>query len=211
MRMFIDAGFKLIKKAFAAEKNNADSETFAESNWCSLFRFSNLHKTGITCNNDQTNSGKFVTFIFMLSMISFACTSPAANNSISTERDNETSRTWMIEYSISGGFAGINRQLALSSNGLMTVTDEKIKKHIEHKVSQEQLKEISNILEQLDFSAHDKSPSILSKCADCFRYSLSIKKDDKKGGIVLDDLSLQGSKYIQLIRLLSSLMDESLK
>lgn len=209
--MFVDADFKLIKKAFVAGKNNADSETFAESNWCSLFRSPDIYKTEITCNNNQANNGKFVTFILIISIISFACTSPAANSSISTERDNEKSRAWMIEYSISGGFAGINRQLALSSSGLMTVTNEKIKKHIEYKASPEQLTEITNILEQLDFSANDKSPSILSKCADCFRYSLSIKKDDKKGGVVLDDISLQGSKYIQLIRLLSSLMDEALK
>ena len=59
--------------------------------------------------------------------------------------------------------------------------------------------------------AMEKASKLSGRCADCFIYTLSITADDRKGKITLNDLSLQGSKYSELIRLLSTMLDQALK
>ena len=153
----------------------------------------------------------FISFI-ILSITPASCTSAGTNSSPSTERIAEKPKSWVIEYSVSGGFAGIHHQLTLSKDGRLTVTNQKTMKHVELQASQEQLAKITGILEQLNFSVDTKTPSKLSgHCADCFQYSLTLTANSRKGAIILNDLSLNDSKYAVLIRLLSTMMDQALK
>lgn len=147
-------------------------------------------------------------FFAILFIIPVYCTAAGTSSSPSVEKHKK----WIIEYAISGGFAGIQRQLTLSSSGQLTAADKKFKKLTEQQISQEQLMEIGNILEQLDFSINEKNASRLGgKCADCFQYTLTLSVNDKKTTAILNDLTLQDSKYTQLIRFLSALMEQALK
>lgn len=113
----------------------------------------------------------------------------------------------MIEYSVSGGFAGIHRQLTLSNDGHFTTTDQRTKERVELQASEEQLASIAGILEQLSFSVDARASSKSSgQCADCFQYSLTLTANGRRGAIVLDDLSLGDSKCAALIGLLSTMM-----
>ncbi len=153
----------------------------------------------------------FMSFI-ILSITPASCASAGTNSSLSTEHHAEKPKSWIIEYTISGGFAGIHRHLTLNSSSQLTATDKKFKKLTEQQISQEQLMEIANILEQLNFSINEKNASRLGgKCADCFQYSLTLTANSRKGAIILNDLSLNDSKYAALIRLLSTMMDQALK
>ncbi len=156
---------------------------------------------------------KRLTLLFMyfiiLSIMPASCTTAGTNSSQKAEGKK---LSWTIEYSISGGFAGIRRQLIINSSGHLTAKDQKLKKDVGQQISQKQLAEIINILEQLNYSLDMENASKLSgRCADCFIYTLSITADDRKEKITLNDLSLQGSKHSELIRLLSTMLDQALK
>jgi hypothetical protein len=169
-------------------------------------------KRGLGARNMKSPFKKILTPLFIsfiiLSIMSASCASAGTNSSHSAERQEK----WIIEYTISGGFAGIRRQLIINSSGYLTATDQKLKKDERQQISQNQLAEIINILEHLNYSLHTENASKLSgRCADCFIYTLSITAGDRKGKITLNDLSLQGSKYNELIRLLSTMLEQALK
>lgn len=147
-----------------------------------------------------------------LSIFSASCASAGENSNLSTGHHAEKPMLWVIEYSISGGFAGIYHQLTLSKEGHLSATDQKTKKHVELQASKDQLAKITGILEQINFSVDANAPSKLSgRCADCFQYSLTLTANSRKGAVMLNDLSLNDSKYAALIRLLSTMMNQALK
>lgn len=153
----------------------------------------------------------FISFI-ILSIMPASCTAAGTNSALSTEHQAEKPKSWKIEYNVSGGFAGIRRQLTINSSGHLTASDQKLRKNIKQQISQKQLAEITNILEQHSFSLRSDNISKLSnRCADCFVYTLNLTADGSKGKITVNDLSLKDSKHIALINLLSTMLDQALK
>lgn len=155
---------------------------------------------------------KILTPLFMcfiiLSIMPASCAAAGTNSRPSVEKHKK----WIIEYAISGGFAGIRRQLTINSSGHLTAIDQKLKKNVEQQISQKQLAEIINTLEQINFSLmNDNTSKLSNRCADCFVYTLNLTADGSKGKITVNDLSLQDSKYIALIKLLSTMLDQALK
>ncbi len=159
---------------------------------------------------------KILTLLFIFFIVLFimpaSCTFAGTNSALSTEHQAEKPKSWKIEYNVSGGFAGIRQQLIINSSGHLTAIDQKLKKNVEQQISQKQLAEIINTLEQINFSLMNGNTSKLSnRCADCFVYTLNLTADGSKGKITVNDLSLQDSKYIALIKLLSTMLDQALK
>lgn len=165
-----------------------------------IMSLSMLHK--------RTGNAGFVIFLIIPLIVSVSCASAKANSSPLAEKQKK----WVIEYTISGGFAGIRRQLAINSSGHLTASDQKLRKNIEQQISQKQLAEIVNILVQYNFSlSNDNISKLSNRCADCFVYTLNLTADGSKGKITVNDLSLKDSKYIALINLLSTMLEQALK
>ena len=124
--------------------------------------------------------------------------------------DKQSTESWEIGYTVSGGFAGIMRQLKLSSNGRLLAIDLKKKIHMEQQASAEQLAEVSDILHKIDLSrAQTKRPDLKNKCADCFQRELTVVTDGQRHRLNIDDTVLEDQEYVQLIKLLSSLMNQA--
>lgn len=147
-------------------------------------------------------------FFAILFIIPASCAAAGTNSRPSVEKHKK----WIIEYAISGGFAGIRRQLTINSSGHLTASDQKLRKNIEQQISQKQLAEIVNILVQYNFSlSNDNISKLSNRCADCFVYTLNLTADGSKGKITVNDFSLKDSKYIALINLLSTMLEQALK
>lgn len=112
---------------------------------------------------------------------------------------------------IAGGFAGIQRQLRLSSNGKLIAADLKQKRSIEQHVSSWQLTDITSMLKKMDFSRIPEGRSKFSNnCADCFQHALTVVIDGQEHRRHFNDVSLRDSEYAPLIGLLSSLLNQAL-
>ena len=124
--------------------------------------------------------------------------------------EKQSTESWEIEYTMSGGFAGIMRQLKLSSNGRLLASDLKKKIHMEQQAPAEQVAEISDLLHKIDLSRASRSRfDLYKKCADCFERELTVITEGQRHKLYIDDTALEDQEYVRLIKLLSSLMDQA--
>ena len=120
-------------------------------------------------------------------------------------------RSWEIDYEVSGGFAGIQRKMNLSSDGKLIATDLKHKRTVEQQISEEQLTRITNMLTTINCQqVSDVRSKLSDRCADCFLHSLTLTIDDQQHTTSHNDISLRHSPYTSFIGLLSSLLDAAL-
>lgn len=139
-----------------------------------------------------------ILFIIALTMLLISsCSSPEI-----TYTPPPIQGDWTVRMTQSGGFAGVMRNIKVSSNGECTFTDERSKQTVTHQLSKEQLTELGSLIENLELTSAPSS----SVCADCFIYEIEIKSAGKKMLIHLDDMSLPNSGAQELIAFLSGLM-----
>jgi hypothetical protein len=118
---------------------------------------------------------------------------------------------WEIEYTRSGGFAGIRQRLQVSSSGTLTAADLNRNISIEQRASSDQLSGIAGMLEKMDAGGMtERAPAIRNVCRDCFQHALTVVIDGREYTQRLDDLSLPGSPAAPLIGVLSSLLQRTL-
>jgi hypothetical protein len=103
---------------------------------------------------------------------------------------------------------GMMRTMEIKSNGQATITDQRTKKTIPVKLTQNDLAQLEKAAGQSSYSA----PSEPTGCADCFVYRVEI--DDGTGGpftAEMDDVSLEKSGMSALVNYLRAFMETQLK
>ncbi len=178
------------------------------------------------------NSGEFFTFAFIciFSILSCKIADGGYTNNGKTARPQSTlvSQTdraalpgtvsdrrpwgsWSIIYGVTGGFAGIKRQLELESTGKVTVNDFKQKRTVRKEASREQMTNISTALSKIDFPETQRPQSgRSSNCRDCFEYTIIIFNDGRQYKLHYNDLSLRSSPCAGIAALLSAMMNHTL-
>jgi len=135
--------------------------------------------------------------------------SPSAPDDPATGKQH--SGCWTIAYEVSGGFAGIRRQLEVSGNGRTIASDLKKKRRVEQQAPPEQLAKIADALSKIDPSRlSEMGPKLSSRCADCFQHALTVDNVDQHYKLRVDDKTLEDPACAELIGLLSSLLDQTL-
>lgn len=115
---------------------------------------------------------------------------------------------WSLRMTQTGGIMGLRRSVEISSDGQMTVTDERTKKTVAVQLSDDDLARLKTMLSTMAYTDF-KSPAV---CADCFVYDLSVDRGSGKPlTVTLDDMSLDGSGLSDLISLVRGLMDKALQ
>ena len=137
--------------------------------------------------------------------------SPSVPDEPGTVSGKQHAGSWTIEYEVSGGFAGIRRQLILSGNGRIIASDLKSKRCVEKQAPPEQLVKIADALSKVDFSRLSATgPKFSNHCADCFQHTLTMINVDQFYKPYLDDATLKDPAWTELIGLLSSLLNQAL-
>lgn len=114
---------------------------------------------------------------------------------------------WSVKLTISGGIAGIQRNIQVNEEGKYKVTDERTGNTVEGELTGEQLTELEALVTAFEFS----SPKTKSVCADCFVYDLDIQSGGKKMLAQADDVNLGDSGMGALVEFLRGLMDTALQ
>jgi len=115
---------------------------------------------------------------------------------------------WSLHMNQMGGIMALHRSVEISSDGQMTVTDERTKKTVTIQLNDDDLARLKTMLSTMAYTDF-KSPTV---CADCFIYDLSVDRGSGKSlTITLDDMSLEGSGLSDLISLVRGLMDKALQ
>lgn len=128
-----------------------------------------------------------------------------------SSRDRPMPAQWEVEYHVSGGLAGVQRQLIFSSGGALIAEDLRTGVRVEMQVQASRVAEIAELMQAVDRSRIQGTPSIpTNRCADCFQHGLTVTIDGRKWKQRLDDLTLSRSPSASLVARLSSLLQEAL-
>jgi hypothetical protein len=116
--------------------------------------------------------------------------------------------SWQLSFVQSGGFAGVQLKLGVSSDGRLTAQDLRSGKTATKQLDAATLNKISGLVSTLALSA-SQSPG--SACADCFLYDLQLTTGGRTIQVHADDTTLAASGAQDLIALLQQLRDGALK
>ena len=118
------------------------------------------------------------------------------------------SADWTIQFSYSGGIAGMNRKLEINSSGQGTVTDERTGKTAKIQLTTGQLSQLRKFATESVYQPATKP----SACADCFVYTIQIESGSGKPfAAQVDDVNLESSGLASLVEFMRSVTDNALK
>ena len=109
---------------------------------------------------------------------------------------------WKIQYNRSGGFAGFNESMTLDTDGNLTVQSERPPADEQKKISEDQVKAITELLVQ---ACPFEVGSTKGVCADCFIYDLNIQMNGQTYAVQVSDITLT-EELQPLISALSQLL-----
>lgn len=116
---------------------------------------------------------------------------------------------WRTELVISGGFAGIHREMSLDASGSLTTREQHSGNERSRVVGCETVQEVTALYEAA--GAPPAAPGgFAPRCADCFTYTLKWYDGAKTLNYTVDSVGLEKSPYRPLLERLQALMDEPL-
>ena len=126
---------------------------------------------------------------------------------VTTPSMQDVSRdVWQLTLQLTGGFAGIDRQLELSSTGELKVTDRRRGTQVITQASATELAQIASMVADL------KSVDAVreSTCRDCVQYDLRIRLSGRSLLFNINDVSLVGTPVEPLAKVLTGVLNREL-
>ncbi len=117
--------------------------------------------------------------------------------------------SWHASLDQSGGFAGVQLHVEVSSDGRLTAEDQRSGKKLTKDLDPGTLARLSPLIASVVASS-PQAPQ-RSNCADCFLYDLQVTSGDHSVHVQADDTTLASSGAQELISLLQQLRDGALK
>ncbi len=133
--------------------------------------------------------------------------SAARPNSPAPEALPSPPSTWTIELTQTGGFAGVQLWVEVTSEGQLTARDQRSGRTAIEMLPTDSLAQLRQLVQEAAISESIK-PS--TSCADCFLYSLALTSDSGTQRMEADDVTLGSSGAQALIAYLRSLRDAAL-
>ncbi len=137
-----------------------------------------------------------------------ACRSPLSSEKSVTE---ESRNQWQVALNVSGGFAGLQRQLTIDNSGAFAASDRRAGT-IRGKLKTEQLTQLDELLGTLEGAITPQSrPSFPGGCADCLMSRLDVSFNGRHYSVTLRSGEVATPPYADLFAQLSMLMRETFK
>jgi hypothetical protein len=114
---------------------------------------------------------------------------------------------WTITLTQSGGFAGVQRSIEISSDGTIKAQDQRSGRSTTQDLSATQLQKLNELLSATAISTLTPVPPA---CADCFIYDLEVVSSGQTLKIQVNDVSIRDSGVEALINFLGKLRDDAL-
>jgi hypothetical protein len=115
---------------------------------------------------------------------------------------------WKVDFHLSGGLRGVDRTLAISSNGELSAEDRRQSARVTGKPTAADLDQIAPLVVRI--KSIPEIPRRDSSCRDCLSYNLDIEIGLERFTARLDDTTLPGSGLEELARALTTLLNRLL-
>jgi hypothetical protein len=107
--------------------------------------------------------------------------------------------TWRLTFTLSGGIAGLNRQLVVEKGGAATAIDAHRNQQVHRQIAREDLSEIERLAASL--ASFEKTAADM--CRDCLIYAIDLIVSGRTVRIRASDLTLSTSKASALVQTLT--------
>jgi hypothetical protein len=114
---------------------------------------------------------------------------------------------WRIEFTVSGGFAGIEHKLEVESSGAYQAENVQSGAKVEGTLPADIVADLEELLPVLCQATSSGRPPT---CADCFQYSLEVETGNAVYRASLNDISLPESPASPLVGALMQILNETL-
>jgi len=156
----------------------------------------------------STRIGPWISVLVSIMILTVAC---SRSDIGSEEGRSASSATWSVEFSVSGGFAGVRQRLEVYQNGRVISVDEKLKKSVTSNLDQQDFAEMQKLVEWRTAtlsSSPEKSRD--SNCYDCYNYTVVSTLNGKRISRQYGGLNIARNNERKLIQLLSKVLHEQL-
>jgi hypothetical protein len=152
-------------------------------------------------------------FLFLGVILPVACMPMASPQNPDTSSSTpgipkDTNGTWTVELFVSGGFAGVQRNIKISSSGDAIIMDEKKPKPINLDLLEAEVEKLSKLVVAIE---HLPNVSGSSPCVDCFQYEVDVVIQDSHFHASYNDETLKHSGIKPLVFELVRLMNDALE
>ncbi len=145
------------------------------------------------------------------SMVAVTLLISACGPAVTAEAQAGAARSWEVGFELSGGIAGMMKQMTISQDGRLVAENLRSRIRVEKRLSTDQLRELHRLIEQAE-SAQGTAMGSPSRCADCMQYRLTVTGREgrpavSEGGI----LEQQQSRSPELIKFLIGVLNETIQ
>jgi hypothetical protein len=143
---------------------------------------------------------------FFYGLIVLCLGTPDVPHAGASEPFQTTDEGWRLTFTLSGGIAGLNRQLVLDNSGAATASDRQRDRQVRRQVSRDDLLEIERLVAvavSFQMPAEDV-------CRDCLVYAIDLRVAGRTVTIRANDITLAGSKVGPLVRAVTRVQQQLL-
>ena len=104
-----------------------------------------------------------------VALLTSACVPGGAGGAQSAD-----TRSWEVDFELSGGFAGITKQMRISHDGRLVAENLKRRTRVEKRISPDQLRDLDRMIGQARSRPEAAAGTLGRRCADCIHYRLTV-------------------------------------
>lgn len=154
----------------------------------------------------QRSSIKTILLFILAMLLAAACTTAE----VGVAAASSTTDTWSVRLSISGGFAGVRRQIEVDYSGRLLVQDQKLKKKVAGSLDSSELEKLAVLVRSAAAKPASTGKPRHADCFDCYRYTMILKTGDKETKSQINGLQDLDAGKNQLVQHLLSIMRQRL-
>ena len=133
----------------------------------------------------------------------------ACGPAVTAETQAGATRSWEVGFELSGGIAGMMKQLTISEDGRLVAENLRRRVRVEKRLSTDRLRELHRLIDKAE-SAPGTATGFPGRCADCMQYRLTVSRPEgrptvSEGGAI----EQQQSRNPELIEFLIVILNET--
>jgi len=143
------------------------------------------------------------------SMVSVTLLISACGPAVTAGTQADATRSWEVGFELSGGIAGMMKQMTISHDGRLVAENLRRRIRVEKRLSTDQMRELHRLIEQAE-SAPGTAIGFPGRCADCMQYRLTVTGPEgrpavSEGGAI----EQRQSRNPELIKFLIVILNET--
>ena len=119
--------------------------------------------------------------------------------------------SWEVGFELSGGFAGMMKQMTISHDGRVVAENLRRRARVEKRLSADQMRELDRLVERAESAPEMALPS-RSRCADCMQYRLTVTRSGGRPTVSESGvIEQQQSRSPELLAFLTTILNETVQ